>query len=73
LELAGANGMPCEERAFDINLLLAAQEVFLTGSVLEIMPVTAIEKHTVGDGKPGAVTERMMELYQGLIVKECGV
>ena len=73
MELAGENGMPVEEKAIDINMLLSAQEVFLTGSVLEIMPVTSIEKHVVGEGVPGEVTKRVMGLYQELIAKECGV
>ena len=72
MELAEANGIPCEEKEIDINLLLAAQELFLTGSVLEVMPVTSIEKHVVGDGAPGVVTKRMMDLYQTLVQKECG-
>jgi branched-subunit amino acid aminotransferase/4-amino-4-deoxychorismate lyase len=72
IELAAANQMPLEEKAIDINMLLAAHEVFLTGSVLEIMPVTAIEKHIVGAGEPGEVTKRMMGLYRELVQKECG-
>jgi len=72
IELAATNRLPLEERVIDIELLLSAQEVFLTGSVLEIMPVTAIEKHTVGDGRPGAVTRRLMDLYKHLVEKECG-
>jgi branched-subunit amino acid aminotransferase/4-amino-4-deoxychorismate lyase len=72
IELAHANGIAVEEKEIDVNLLLAAQEAFLTGSVLEVMPVTSIEKHIVGDGLPGAVTKRVMELYQELIRRECG-
>lgn len=64
--------IPVEETAIDITMLLEAQEVFLTGSVLEVMPVTGIEKHVVGDGKPGAVTRRVMEMYAALVQSECG-
>ena len=73
IELAEQSGIPFEERPIDINALLAAQEVFLTGSVLEIMPVTAIEKHKVGGGAPGEMTKRMRRLYADLVAKECGV
>jgi branched-chain amino acid aminotransferase len=72
IELARADGIGLEEKAIDINVLLAATEVFLTGSVLEIMPVTAIERHQIGAGVPGKVTERLRELYAKLVAKECG-
>lgn len=72
LELARTKGMTIEEHAIDIDALLAAQEVFLTGSVLEIMPVTAVERHTIGAGVPGDITRRVSELYHQLVRKECG-
>lgn len=71
IELARANSIPIEEKRIDIEMLLAAQEVFLTGSVLEIMPVTSIERHMVGDGAVGDMTRRIAELYQQLVSKEC--
>ncbi|MFQ5429397.1 MAG: aminotransferase class IV [Phycisphaerae bacterium] len=71
IELAEANGLPVEQRAIDIDALLGAREVFLTGSVLEIMPVTSIEKHRVGEGVPGDITKRLRRLYAELVAKEC--
>jgi len=72
IELARDSHIPIEERPIDIEMLLAAKEVFLTGSVLEIMPVTSIEKHQVGEGAPGEATQRMAKLYQELVARECG-
>ncbi|HVP10820.1 MAG TPA: aminotransferase class IV [Phycisphaerae bacterium] len=72
IEVAKAAGMSVEERSIDINELLGSEEVFLTGSVLEIMPVTAIERHEVGTGEVGAVTRRLRELYAELVGRECG-
>ncbi len=72
LELAKRNGIPTEERTMIIDDLLASEEVFLTGSIMRIMPVTAIEKHEVGDGRPGEVTKRVSDLYTELIAEECG-
>lgn len=71
IELAEANAIPIEQRAVHIDELLAATEVFLTGSVLEIMPVTAIEKHQVGQGLPGELAKRMRQLYTDLVAREC--
>lgn len=73
IELASANGIRTEQRPIDIDMLLSASEVFLTGSVLEIMPVTAIEKHQVGSGVPGEITKRVRRLYADLVCEECGV
>lgn len=72
IELAADAGIPLDERPIDIDTLLAAHEVFLTGTVLEIMPVTAIEKHQVGSGTPGEITLRLRGLYTALTAKECG-
>ncbi|MCB9852985.1 MAG: aminotransferase class IV [Phycisphaerales bacterium] len=72
IDLARENGIVCEEKAIDIDILLGADEVFLTGSVLEIMPVTAIEKHQVGKGEPGEMTKRISSLYGELVERECG-
>jgi branched-chain amino acid aminotransferase len=72
IELARDNGIALEERPIDINGLLEAGEVFLTGSVLEVMPVTAIEQHQVGEGVPGKIVTRLRELYTTLVAKECG-
>lgn len=71
IELAEQASIAVEERPLDINELLGSQEVFLTGSVLEIMPVTAIERHTVGGGVPGDMTLKLTGLYRELIEKEC--
>lgn len=72
IEVAKAAAIPAEERAIDIEALLAASEVFLTGSVLEIMPVTAIERHEVGTGEVGPLTKQISELYTQLVARECG-
>jgi branched-subunit amino acid aminotransferase/4-amino-4-deoxychorismate lyase len=71
IDIAKANDLPTETRPIDINALLASSEVFLTGSVMEIMPVTAIEKHEVGTGRPGEITQRLRQLYAELVAQQC--
>jgi len=73
IEIAAAGGMELSECGIDIDALLSADEVFLTGSVLEVMPATAIEKHQVGSGVPGAITRRVAKLYSEMVVRECAV
>jgi D-alanine transaminase len=48
--------------------------VWLTSSTREILPVTRLDQHDVGSGKPGLMWRRMMALYQGYkqLVRERG-
>ncbi|HOM61668.1 MAG TPA: aminotransferase class IV [Anaerohalosphaeraceae bacterium] len=64
LELARQEKIPFEERPLDINDLLSAEEVFLTNVIMTILPVIAVEGHTVAEGKPGPITKRLMEKYE---------
>jgi len=48
LELARAEGIECRERELTIQDLLQAEEVFLTNSLMELMPVCHVERHPVG-------------------------
>lgn len=65
LALAAESGVACETSAVDVNRLLAADEVFLTNSVMGVMPVARLEQKPVGDGTPGPLTRRLMRLYDG--------
>ncbi|MFC1738988.1 aminotransferase class IV [Planctomycetota bacterium] len=60
------------EKDLSIDDLLAADEIFLTNSIMQIMPVNAMEKHTVGDGKVGPVTKNLMKYYDESVKRECG-
>lgn len=50
--------------------LLCADEVFLTSAVRGILPVTTVDGSSVGDGKPGPVTHRLLASYQRLISED---
>ncbi len=47
------------EERIQLNTLLGADEVLLTGTTLEIMPVIRIEDRVIGDGSPGPITLRL--------------
>lgn len=64
LELARAAGLPCQERDITQQELLEADEVWLTSSTREIMPVTRLDGRLVGDGRPGPLWRRLDALYQ---------
>jgi branched-chain amino acid aminotransferase len=72
IELCGPLGLACRDDApLDVKAMLAAEEVFLSSSVAGIRPVARIEKHAVGEEKPGPVTLRIMSAYAELLDREC--
>ena len=63
LELAAKLGIPAKECAFTRHDVFVADECFLTGSAAELIPVVAIDKRTIGDGKPGPITKRLLDAF----------
>jgi branched-chain amino acid aminotransferase len=56
LELARSAGLDVRLMAINVTTLLEADEVFLTNSIMRIMPVCRIERSAVGNEKPGPMT-----------------
>lgn len=54
---------PAEERAVPLDELLGADEVFITSSFKDIVPVVSVDARTVGSGAPGPVTRDLMERF----------
>ena len=63
LELARSAQIRVEERAFSLTEARGAREAALSSTSSWLLPVVAIDGATVGDGRPGPVTRRLMELY----------
>ena len=64
LELAAANGISCREANISLTELETADEVWLTSSTREILPVTLLNGRPVGNGKTGVLWRRVMDVYQ---------
>ena len=64
LELAEAHGMKYEVREISEFEIRAAQELWMTSSTREVLPITSLDGKSVGTGKPGPVFHRMHALYQ---------
>lgn len=71
LELARRSGMEVAEAALALDDLLAADEVFLTNVIMQIMPVVRVEKHEVGHGRVGPIASQLREDFRNLVRKEC--
>jgi branched-chain amino acid aminotransferase len=67
LRLARAHGMDCVEKTLQRHDLYIAEECFLTGSAAEVIPVTRIDGRTIGDGKPGPITRRLIEAFHRFV------
>ncbi len=70
LELAPKAGIDTLECDIRLNELFQAQEAFLTGSLIEIMPLTEIEGKIIGSGKPGSVTKKLMAAYRRIVLNK---
>jgi branched-chain amino acid aminotransferase group I len=70
LEQAAGFGLKALEADIDPTELLSAGEVFLTNSVMELMPVTMEGDKSIGGGRPGVVTRNLMAAYRAEVLLE---
>lgn len=73
LELGRDLGVETMEGQIPPSELLRAEEVFLTTSVRELLPVVVVDGKAVGDGKPGPTGGRLLAGYRELVQRELGV
>ncbi len=64
IELAHRNNIACAEKEIHRPELFAADEVWMTSSTKEILPIVRIDNHDVGGGQPGPVYTHLQALYQ---------
>jgi branched-chain amino acid aminotransferase len=67
MELARSDRIEVLTAGVDINRLLGAQELFLTNSIMGVMPVCRIERKPVGSEKPGEITSRLADAYAKMV------
>jgi len=72
IKLTKRAGIPFQTREINVEGLQEAQEVFLTNSILEIMPLTSIQGNFISQGKVGDVTVRLFYEYRSLCEKLLG-
>ncbi len=64
IELAQRDGITCVERNITPVEMETADEIWLTSSTREILPVTKLNNKVVGFGAPGPMWRRITSLYQ---------
>ena len=67
LTLAREKRIPYEIRDIARDELYLADEVFLTGTAAEVKSVVEIDNRTIGDGKTGAITQRLKMLFESVV------
>lgn len=64
VEQAQEHGLVIKEAIIAQVELEAADEIWLTSSTKEVLPVTRLNNQTIGSGKPGQVWHKIYDLYQ---------
>ena len=63
LVLAAGMGPEVLTRRIMRDELYCADEVFFTGTAVEVTPVREIDSYKIGDGKPGPITKSLADLF----------
>lgn len=72
LQIASDCGIERKQCSLSIDDLLDADEVLLTNSILQVMPVVRVEKHDIGQGRVGPIGKRLYQEYRNRVQQECG-
>jgi branched-chain amino acid aminotransferase len=70
MELAARRKIEVSEANLTRYDLMTADEVFLTGTAAEIVPVVSIDGRTIGSGRPGPLTLKLTEDFRKLTCSE---
>jgi branched-chain amino acid aminotransferase len=67
IELAkNKSKIPVKEGRISLYDVYTADECFLTGTAAEVVPVVALDSRTIGDGKPGKITNKLIKEFKSL-------
>ncbi len=64
IELCENLEIPCKEEPFTRHDVYVADEIFLTGTAAEMIPVIEVDSRIIGDGKPGPMTKRLIKEFR---------
>jgi D-alanine transaminase len=64
LDLARELGLPVREGAILVDEIDRVEELFLTGTTTEVMPITRLDGRPVGEGRPGPAVRKLQRAYR---------
>jgi branched-chain amino acid aminotransferase len=72
LELLPGLGIPFRDDPVHLDDLLGADEAFMTSTTREVVPVKQVDEASIGSGRPGPLTRRVMEAFHAYAPSHCG-
>ena len=70
IEIAGEIGIPWRETQLTRYDVWIAEELFLTGTAAEIIPIVEVDARQIGSGRPGPITAKLFEGFRKRASKE---
>ena len=70
MDLLGGMGVEVVEKVFTRFDLYTADESFLTGTAAEVIPMVKLDDRSIGDGKPGPITRKLMTAFHAYVAKQ---
>lgn len=70
IDVARSKGYEVKEAPFGRHDVYVADEVFLTGTAVEVIAVIDVDGRTIGSGKPGEVTKELLEEFRKIVTTD---
>ncbi len=70
MDLGNTLGFKCIEEVLSRHDIYNADEVFLTGTAAEIVPIVKVDHRVIGTGKPGVKTKELLEEFKNLTARD---
>jgi branched-chain amino acid aminotransferase len=67
MTLARDSGIEVHEHSLPRGMLHTCDELFFTGTAVEIAPIRSVDRIPVADGRPGPITRRLMAEFQSIV------
>ena len=70
MELARKLGYDVREEPFTLHDVYVADEMFLTGTAAEVIPVVNVDGRVIGVGQPGEITKQLITAFREIVTKD---
>ncbi len=70
MDLLREMGIEIQEKVFTRFDLYTADETFLTGTAAEVVPMVKLDDRTIGDGRPGPITRKLMDAFANYVASQ---
>jgi branched-chain amino acid aminotransferase len=67
LEIANDLGIPTRVSTLSVEDVYHADELFFTGTAVEVTPIREVDGHVISEGKPGTITRRIQETFNAAV------